>query len=71
MPRAGMKSTQTPAQMREDARTLVQGYPTTERNRVAFVYLRHLITTPDFRYSLAQMRAAAEGLELGIKDGAA
>jgi len=69
MPRSGVKMTITPAQMRDHAREHIQKFDGMDRERAARVFLAELITSTEFRYSLAQMRAAVKGLELGMNEG--
>ena len=69
MPRSGYKVTTTPAQFRDSAREWIRQWDEMDRQRKRADFLENMITSTRFRYSLAQMRAAAEGLKLGMNEG--
>lgn len=69
MPRSGVKPRTTPAQVRDIARRHIQQFDGRDRSRAAFDFVAYMINTPEFRYSLAHLRAAVKGLELGMNEG--
>lgn len=69
MARQGVKLTMTPAQFRDHARAYIAKFDRMDRERVRRQFLEELIMSKELRFSLAQMRAAAEGLALGMEEG--
>lgn len=59
----------TPAQFRDHARAFIAKHDGQDRWRVRAQFLEHMITSKELRFSLEQMRAGAEGLELGMHEG--
>jgi hypothetical protein len=58
----------TPAQMRDHARDHIQHFDGMDRPMRAFIFLEHMVTNPEFFYTTAQIKAAAEGLRAGMED---
>jgi len=69
MPRTGVKLAMTPAQFRDHARAHIAKFDGMDRERVRRQFVEEMITSRELRFSLAQMRAAVEGLELGMDEG--
>ena len=69
MPRSGKKLTMTPAQFRDHARQHIAKYDGMDRERVRREFVEYMITSTEIRFSLAQMRAGIEGLDLGMMEG--
>jgi predicted hotdog family 3-hydroxylacyl-ACP dehydratase len=59
----------TEAEMRKHARAHIQRFDRVDRNRVAFEFLEYMATHSGVFYTTAQIRAAAEGLRLGMTEG--
>lgn len=59
----------TPARMRNHAREHIQHFDGMDRPMQAFMFLERMATNPNFFYTTAQIKAAAEGLRAGMNEG--
>jgi signal transduction histidine kinase len=69
MARNGVRLAMTPAVIRDHARQFIAKHDVMDRERVRRQFVEEMITSTEIRFSLAQMRAAIEGLEQGMWEG--